>query len=112
LRELALSPQSSCFRQQDARAKVELDPTTRSKTRSKTRPSLIDALLIDLLNAVLSSIDDARAFLCVAASCKAILALERETHDEQGVASRSWPGLFDWSLLLTARHLVRWDLYE
>ena len=68
-------------------------PTTRSKTRSKTRPSLIEALPIALLNAVLSSIDDARAFLCAAASCKAIQALERETRDEQWrrLTLLSWP---------------------
>ena len=58
-------------------------PTTRSKARSKTRPSLIEALPIDLLNAVLSSIDDAQAFLCAASSCKAIQQLERDSRDEQ-----------------------------
>ena len=68
-------------------------PTTRSKARSKTRPSLIEALPIDLLNAVLSSIDDARAFLCAAASCKAIQALERESRDEhwRRLTLLSWP---------------------
>ena len=68
-------------------------PTTCSKARSKTRPSLIEALPIDLLNAVLSSIDDAGAFLCAAASCKAIQALERETRDEQWrrLTLLSWP---------------------
>lgn len=59
----------------------------------KTRPSLIEALPIDLLNTVLSSIDDARAFLCAAASCKAIQALERESRDEQWrrLTLLSWP---------------------
>ena len=68
-------------------------PTTRSTTRSKTRPSLIEALPIDLLNAVLSSIDDARAFLCAAASCKAIQQLERDSRDEQWrrLTLLSWP---------------------
>ena len=68
-------------------------PTTRSTTRFKTRPSLIEALPIDLLNAVLSSIDDAQAFLCAAASCKAIQALERESRDEQWrrLTLLSWP---------------------
>ena len=60
-------------------------PTTRSKTRSKTRPSLIEALPIDLLNAVLSSIDDEWAFLCAAASCKAIHRCRRALDRRIGV---------------------------
>ena len=82
-------------------------PTTRSKTRlvsrlgdtdealeTQTKPvSLIDALPSELLSHVLTSIDDARAFLDAAASCKAIQALELQSHAEQWrrLTLSKWP---------------------
>lgn len=82
-------------------------PATRSKSRlvsrlgdtdealeTQTKPlSLIDALPSELLSHVLTSIDDARAFLHAAASCKAIQALELQSHAEQWhrLTLSKWP---------------------
>ena len=63
---------------------------------TQTKPvSLIDALPSELLSHVLTSIDDARAFLHAAASCKAIQALELQSHAEQWrrLTLSKWPAL-------------------
>ena len=68
-------------------------PTTRSKTRLMGAVSLVDALPSELLSHVLTWIDDAWSFLAAVASCKAIQALELQSHVEQWrrLTLSKWP---------------------